>query len=159
MKMAKRILVPVCLSAALLVSPAWAAAQSKAQPSVRSGKQPAKPSARRNPSRTPAPGKKPRRTASRKRAPQRAPVARGQLRPTRQRYAEIQAALAKAGYFQGPTSGDWGTSSENALASFQKGHGLEPTGKIDALTLIKLDLGPNYGAQNEARNLGASPPP
>lgn len=86
-------------------------------------------------------------------------MARGQLRPTPQRYTEIQAALAKAGYFQGPTNGDWGTSSENALASFQKGHGLEPTGKIDALTLIKLDLGPNYGAQNEARILGASPSP
>lgn len=85
--------------------------------------------------------------------------ARGQLRPTRDRYAEIQAALAQAGYYHGPANGDWGPESVNALAYFQKDRGLEPTGKIDAPSLIKLGLGPKYETPAEARNAGGKPSP
>ena len=79
------------------------------------------------------------------------------MRPTRERYAEIQSALAKAGYFQEPATGNWGPSSVNALALFQREHGLEPTGKIDARSLIQLGLGPNYSAKNEAAKKDALP--
>lgn len=69
---------------------------------------------------------------------------RKQLHPAPERYAEIQSALAREGYFQGPANGAWGQSSTDALARFQQDHGLDPTGKIDALSLIKLKLGPKY---------------
>jgi murein L,D-transpeptidase YcbB/YkuD len=82
-------------------------------------------------------------TAARRHAKQAAPVRR-QLRPTPERYAEIQRALAKSGYYEGSANGVWGQSSVDALQRFQQDKGLEPTGKIDALSLIKLNLGPNY---------------
>ncbi len=69
---------------------------------------------------------------------------RRQLHPPPERYAEIQSALAKRGYYQGSANGVWGQSSSDALANFQQDNGLDPTGKIDAMSLIKLDLGPNY---------------
>ncbi|MBI2815845.1 MAG: peptidoglycan-binding protein [Acidobacteria bacterium] len=75
-----------------------------------------------------------------------APAAR-QLRPTPARYAEIQTALAKAGYYEGPANGAWDQSSIQALQRFQADQGLEPTGKIDSWSLIKLDLGPKYDDQ------------
>jgi hypothetical protein len=40
--------------------------------------------------------------------------------------------------------GLWGPNSEDALADFQEARGLEPTGRIDALSLIQLGLGPQY---------------
>jgi len=67
-----------------------------------------------------------------------------QARPTPTRYAEIQSALASAGYYQGQANGVWGPSSADALAKFQGDHGVDPTGKIDSLSLIKLGLGPKY---------------
>ena len=83
---------------------------------------------------------------------------RKQLRPTPERYAEIQRALAKAGYFQGPADGVWGQNSVSALAKFQGDNGLEPTGKIDAQSLIKLDLGPKYDSKTASANVDSSPP-
>lgn len=58
--------------------------------------------------------------------------------------------MAKAGYYQGPTNGVWDQSSTEALRRFQGDHGLEPTGRIDSLSLIKLDLGPKYDNQANA---------
>ena len=154
------ILLGVC-AGFLLVS--WAQAQQKApsRPAAAGPKQTAKsPAVSNSPKRSPAPSNSARRTATRRSAAARTPVAaREQLRPTRERYAEIQTALARAGYFQGPTNGDWGPPSVNALAYFQKDHGLEPSGKIDAPSLIKLGLGPKYDTPSEARNAGAGSRP
>ncbi len=66
------------------------------------------------------------------------------MRPSRERYTQIQKALIGAGFDPGPTDGLWGPNSMNALADFQEDHGLEPTGWIDALSLIQLGLGPRY---------------
>jgi peptidoglycan hydrolase-like protein with peptidoglycan-binding domain len=73
-----------------------------------------------------------------------------QLRPAKERYAEIQQALADAGHFSGPVNGVWGDSSVKALQEFQAARGLTPTGKIDSQSLIKLNLGPTYDNPQEA---------
>jgi peptidoglycan hydrolase-like protein with peptidoglycan-binding domain len=76
-------------------------------------------------------------TASRKAAV----VARGQMVPTASRVSEIQAALAKDGAYQGDPNGRWDASTVDAMRHFQTEHNLNPSGKIDALTLQKLGLG------------------
>ena len=66
---------------------------------------------------------------------------RGQKAPTTDRISEIQQALAKDGSFAGTPNGKWDDSTVEAMRKFQAGHGLNPTGKLDALTLHKLGLG------------------
>jgi len=65
-----------------------------------------------------------------------------QQQPTPDRYREIQRALADRGYFQGPADGMWGTESVDALKRFQADQNLDVDGKIGALSLIALGLGP-----------------
>jgi peptidoglycan hydrolase-like protein with peptidoglycan-binding domain len=66
---------------------------------------------------------------------------RGQTAPVPERISEIQQALAKDGSFAGTPSGKWDESTIEAMRKFQAGHGLNPSGKLDALTLQKLGLG------------------
>jgi peptidoglycan hydrolase-like protein with peptidoglycan-binding domain len=66
---------------------------------------------------------------------------RGQKAPTPDRITEIQQALAKDGSFTGTPNGRWSDSTVEAMKKFQAGHGLNPSGKLDALTLQKLGLG------------------
>lgn len=70
------------------------------------------------------------------------------MRPSRERYTQIQKALIEAGFDPGPADGIWGPNSMNTLADFQEDRGLEPTGWIDALSLIQLGLGPQYKTPN-----------
>jgi len=65
----------------------------------------------------------------------------GQKAPTGDRVTEIQAALAKDGSFAGMPNGKWDDETAAALRRFQAAHGLNPTGKLDALSLQKLGLG------------------
>ncbi len=85
--------------------------------------------------------------ASVKRATRRSAIRRSrpaaQQAPTRERYAEIQRALIERGYLDAPATGIWGPDSVEALRKFQQDQHLEATGKINALTLIALGLGPN----------------
>jgi peptidoglycan hydrolase-like protein with peptidoglycan-binding domain len=83
---------------------------------------------------------------------------RRQARPTSERYAEIQSALAKAGYFEGSTNGVWDENSVEALRRFQEDNGQDPTGKVDSLSLIKLGLGPNYDRESASAAAGAAAP-
>ena len=92
---------------------------------------------------------------------------RGQDAPTPERINEIQEALASKGAFSGTPTGKWDDSTAEAMRKFQSTHGLEPTGKLDALTLQKLGLGsqtaglaaplapPNY--VNRLHNTTSSP--
>jgi peptidoglycan hydrolase-like protein with peptidoglycan-binding domain len=66
---------------------------------------------------------------------------KGQAAPTPDRINEIQSALAKNGAYTGTPSGKWDDSTVEAMRKFQSSHGLNPTGKMDALTLQKLGLG------------------
>jgi len=65
----------------------------------------------------------------------------GQKAPTSDRVSEIQAALAKDGSFAGTPNGKWDDDTAGAMRKFQAAHGLNPTGKLDALSLQKLGLG------------------
>jgi peptidoglycan hydrolase-like protein with peptidoglycan-binding domain len=87
------------------------------------------------------------RASSRKRSSGKKTVARrspSQRTPSLERYREIQQALQAKGYFGGETDGKWGSSSIDALKKFQQDQSLEPTGKINSLSLIALGLGPKY---------------
>jgi len=83
-----------------------------------------------------------------------------QQAPTPERYKEIQQALADKGYLQGSPTGQWGTDSADALKRFQQDRNLQPTGKLDSLSLIALGLGPRHeGSTNlgQARTAAAQP--
>jgi peptidoglycan hydrolase-like protein with peptidoglycan-binding domain len=67
-----------------------------------------------------------------------------QLSPTPDRYREIQQALVEKGYLKGEPSGRWDDVSADALRRFQQEQNLEPTGKINSLSLIALGLGPRH---------------
>ncbi len=78
---------------------------------------------------------------------------RGQAAPTPERISDIQSALARQGAYSGEPTGKWDDSTSDAMRKFQSAHGLNPTGKYDALTLQKLGLG------SETAGLGAPTPP
>jgi peptidoglycan hydrolase-like protein with peptidoglycan-binding domain len=50
--------------------------------------------------------------------------------------------LADKGYFKGSVDGRWAPDSVDALRRFQADQSLEPDGKLGALSLIALGLGP-----------------
>jgi hypothetical protein len=66
---------------------------------------------------------------------------RGPLHPSHQRVSEIQSALVRSGYYKGEPNGKWDATTMSAMRNFQEDHGLDGTGKIDALSLQKLGLG------------------
>jgi peptidoglycan hydrolase-like protein with peptidoglycan-binding domain len=74
------------------------------------------------------------------------PVRRGpQLAPTKERYKQIQEALAAKGYLKpSEATGQWTATSIDALKRFQANQNLEATGKINSLSLIALGLGPKH---------------
>jgi peptidoglycan hydrolase-like protein with peptidoglycan-binding domain len=78
---------------------------------------------------------------------------KGQAAPTTDRINEIQGALAKNGAYTAEPSGKWDDSTVEAMKKFQASHGLNPTGKMDALTLQKLGLG------SETAGMGVPTPP
>jgi peptidoglycan hydrolase-like protein with peptidoglycan-binding domain len=73
-----------------------------------------------------------------------------QMVPTPERYKEVQAALAAKGYSTQTPNGVWSTEWAGALKRFQQDRKLEPTGKLNALSLITLGLGPKRGADTAA---------
>jgi peptidoglycan hydrolase-like protein with peptidoglycan-binding domain len=79
------------------------------------------------------------RSSRRRRRPRRPP---GQMRPTPERIREIQEALLRDGWLTGEPTGVWDDATSHAFRRFQEGHGHPVTGKPDALSLIKLGLGP-----------------
>lgn len=103
--------------------------------------------------------------SSRSRNTQRAHVTRTppapsyQLHPDPDRYQEIQKALAERGYFQGDTNGVWGDDSVDAVKRFQTDQKIEPDGKINALTLIGLGLGPKHSVNGATSTPASEAPP
>jgi peptidoglycan hydrolase-like protein with peptidoglycan-binding domain len=77
-----------------------------------------------------------------------------QLHPTPDRYLDIQRALASKGYLKTEPTGVWNDDSVEALRAFQRDQNLEPSGKLDSLSLIALGLGPKY----ETSKMPAAPP-
>ena len=64
--------------------------------------------------------------------------------PDADRLKEIQKALADKGYFKGEVNGSWDADSIAAMKQFQSDKNLAPDGKITALALIRLGLGPKH---------------
>ena len=133
-----RVAIPVSL--ALLLSAAGArCATSSSKPAARSAA--AKP-ARASHSAAKASSSTAAKTARTKKTTRRSKGReRGQKAPAADRITEIQQALAKDGSFAGTPNGRWDDSTVEAMRKFQAAHGLNPSGKLDALTLHKLGLG------------------
>jgi peptidoglycan hydrolase-like protein with peptidoglycan-binding domain len=86
-----------------------------------------------------------RRSASKKAPAVRTTWRTRQTTPTADRYREIQEALVARGYLSSEeANGTWGPSSAEALKKFQAEQTLGSTGRIDALSLIALGLGPKH---------------
>jgi hypothetical protein len=83
----------------------------------------------------------------------------GQRVPTQERYKEIQQALASKGYLQGTPDGMWSQQSVDALKRFQQDQNLDPSGKINSLSLIALGLGPRREQQAALSPPVAQPQP
>jgi Putative peptidoglycan binding domain len=79
--------------------------------------------------------------------------------PTPQRYQEIQQALAARGYFKGQANGTWNSDSADALKRFQTDQNLPPDGKLTALSLIAMGLGPKRSIGTVAAPNPTSTPP
>jgi peptidoglycan hydrolase-like protein with peptidoglycan-binding domain len=99
-----------------------------------------------------APVKKTSGKSTAKKGGKKAPVKRvtwrnRQTAPTQARYREIQEALAAKGYLPAESAnGVWSQTSIDALKRFQADQKIETTGKINALSLIALGLGPKRDA-------------
>ena len=77
--------------------------------------------------------------------PARATRSRAQAAPTKERYKQIQEALASKGYLPpSEATGRWTAASIDALKRFQANQNLDATGKINSLSLIALGLGPKH---------------
>ena len=126
------------LSFLLVVWPAWTASSSRKAPAASAKTSKKSSSAKSSSARRSA-------TTWRNR----------QLRPSQERYSEIQRALVDKGYLQSDPDGNWDAASVAALRKFQQDHNLQPSGKIDSLSLIALGLGPKY----ETAKAPSAPPP
>jgi len=97
-------------------------------------------------------------TVSKKHHSRREPT---QKAPTPARISEIQSALARNGYYQGQPNGKWDSNTVSAMQKFQSGNGLEPSGKLNALSLQKLGLGSSVAGVSAPKPIqpaGSKPP-
>jgi hypothetical protein len=59
---------------------------------------------------------------------------------TGSRVSEVQSALAREGYYDGPIDGRLGSGTRRALRNYQRDHGLEVTGNINRAIIEALRL-------------------
>jgi peptidoglycan hydrolase-like protein with peptidoglycan-binding domain len=65
--------------------------------------------------------------------------------------------LAERGYYKGEVNGQWDNASMDAFKRFQADQKLEPDGKINALSLINLGLGPKHDGGALASTVAVMP--
>ncbi|HEX7516722.1 MAG TPA: peptidoglycan-binding domain-containing protein [Chthoniobacterales bacterium] len=53
---------------------------------------------------------------------------------------QVQAALAREGYYRGAIDGSLGPGTRNALRRYQRKHGLDVTGRVDRPVIEALGL-------------------
>lgn len=87
----------------------------------------------------------------------RARRSRTQQAPTADRIKEIQAALAKAGHYNGEPTGKLDAKTVEAIKAYQQANDIAPTGKLDARTLQKLGLGSDVAGSAPPRAAKTSP--
>jgi peptidoglycan hydrolase-like protein with peptidoglycan-binding domain len=127
----------VILGAAALVAAPFLSVRLAAAALLQSKATPQKPAPSGSVAKKTTPAKS---TGSKKKVTRRR-RARGQQAPNADRIKEIQQALAREGHYEGTPSGKIDPATTAALKSFQQATSLNPTGKLDALTLQKLGLG------------------
>ena len=93
----------------------------------------------------------------RRRAPARSARYRGPQSPSPDRLREIQQALQSNGYSEVEPNGKWDNASASAMKRFQEEHDIKPNGKINALSLIALGLGPKRGPAPGATSVLETP--
>lgn len=54
--------------------------------------------------------------------------------------SQVQAALAREGYYRGAIDGSLGPGTRNALRRYQRNHGLDVTGRVDRPVIEALGL-------------------
>jgi peptidoglycan hydrolase-like protein with peptidoglycan-binding domain len=81
-----------------------------------------------------------------------------QKAPTPERISEIQSALSRNGFYDAHPNGKWDSSSVAAMQKFQSANGLDPTGKLDALSLQKLGLGSEIAGVSAPETPHPAPP-
>ncbi len=79
----------------------------------------------------------------------------GQRQIEPERAKEIQDALIREHYLNAPASGEWDSSTEEAMQKFQADHGWQTKLTPDSRALIKLGLGPHDAT--DAPVISASP--
>lgn len=73
-----------------------------------------------------------------------------------QRAREIQEALIREGYLEGPADGVWGEKSMAAMEQYQADNGWQTRIVPDSRALIKLGLGPDYTKALNSESLTAT---
>ena len=87
------------------------------------------------------------------------PSNRLQTVPTPERYKEIQEALISKGYLSpAQANGQWNDASIDALKRFQADQKIDASGRINALSLIALGLGPKREVAQAPENSSRIPP-
>lgn len=132
-------LIPLVWLVLLAACVVWAAPARKSSPRASASK--AKTVQKSTKGKAKAGNTRYRRASSRRRrAVRRGPPA--QQAPTVERYLEIERALADKGYLPGEPDGKWDEHSVDAVRRYQDDHQIDGKGKLTALTLITLGLGP-----------------
>ena len=77
-----------------------------------------------------------------------------------ERVTQIQEALIREHYLDGPADGDWNAATVAAMQKYQADHGWQTRLMPDSRALVKLGLGPDYSNAINAKNSSfAAPPP
>lgn len=74
----------------------------------------------------------------------------------RQRARQIQDALIREGYLQGPADGVWGEQSRAAMEKYQADNGWQTKIVPDSRALIRLGLGPDYAKAINSESLASA---
>jgi hypothetical protein len=74
-------------------------------------------------------------------------VIKGQRQIDPDRAREIQTALIRENYLSGQPTGQWDADSQTAMQKYQSDHGWQTKLTPDSRALIKLGLGPNHSTQ------------
>ena len=144
--------VTMIISAALLISPAFASHVHRAPTS---GKSTTSSKSKTSHTATSSASSKSRKGSKRKSSRR----SRGQQSIDSQRATQIQQALIREHYLAGEPSGSWDAASIAAMQKYQGDQGWQTKLMPDSRALKRLGLGPDYSSAINAREGSFGPPP
>ncbi len=83
---------------------------------------------------------------------------RGQQAIEPERVTQIQQALIREHYLNGPANGNWDATTVVAMQKYQADHGWQTKLMPDSRALLKLGLGPDYSGAINAQGSNFSAP-